>query len=184
MNPWDWNAKQITRLSDRIDVLPSVREASVTGLSPLTVTFDTDTTGTVVFGTLAAGLREGDRVLTVRLARYVWVLGARNGGDTGWVDLSSYFLDASVEGRRDGVEIEIRGTIQTDIATGTGLTAVHATALPGEWRPTGLAAYGTAYSGGMALAVRVNTAGSVELSNRNAVNIAGAIPFTIKFKSG
>lgn len=83
MNPWDVLARQLTRLGDRIDALPSVREATVTGLSPLEVRFDTDTTGTVVFGTLVSGVRVGDRVLTVRLARYVWVLGVRGG--TGWV---------------------------------------------------------------------------------------------------
>lgn len=89
MNPWDVLARQLTRLGDRIDALPSVREATVTGLSPLEVRFDTDTTGTVVFGTLTSGLTIGARVLTVRLARYVWVLGARDGVDVTWASIQN-----------------------------------------------------------------------------------------------
>lgn len=78
--PWDTLAKAITRLGDRIDALPGIREATVTATSPLEVTFDTDTLGTLVFGSLVSWLEPGDRVLTLRLARYVWVLGRRGGG--------------------------------------------------------------------------------------------------------
>ena len=78
-DPWDTLARAITRLGDRIDALPGIREATVTATAPLEVTFDTDTLGTLVFGSLAHGLQPGNRVLTVRLARYVWILGRRGG---------------------------------------------------------------------------------------------------------
>ena len=76
-DPWTVLQKQITRLSDRINALPSIREATVTTASPLRVTFDTDTASTLVYATTTSGLVAGDRVLTVRLRRYVWVIGKR-----------------------------------------------------------------------------------------------------------
>lgn len=77
--PWSTLAAAITRLNDRIDALPSIREATVTAASPLAVTFDTDTTATLAHGTLAAGLVAGDRVLTLKLRHYVWALGKKGG---------------------------------------------------------------------------------------------------------
>lgn len=78
-DPWTVLQERITRLSDRIDAVPSIREASVTGVAPLTVQFDTDDTGIETYGSLARTFVVGDRVLTLRLARYVWVLGVKNG---------------------------------------------------------------------------------------------------------
>ena len=75
--PWEKRQAQFTRLMDRINALPSIREATVTTASPLRVTFDTDTASTLVYATTTPGLVAGDRVLTVRLRRYVWVLGKR-----------------------------------------------------------------------------------------------------------
>lgn len=69
----------IQKLKDQVDALPSIREATISAVSPLTVRYDTDTTGTVVHGTLVGSLGIGNRVLTLRLARYVWVLGRRGG---------------------------------------------------------------------------------------------------------
>ena len=76
-DPWTILRRDITRLSDRVNALPSIREATVTTASPLRVTFDTDTASTIVYATTIAGLAAGDRVLTVRLRRYVWIIGKR-----------------------------------------------------------------------------------------------------------
>lgn len=82
--PWDILSSAITRLGDRIDAMPTTREARVASLSPLSVMFDTDTTPTLVQGTLAGSLLVGSRVLTTRLRHYVWVLGVRRSvGDDG-----------------------------------------------------------------------------------------------------
>lgn len=77
--PWDEFLSELRSIRERMDGFPSIREATVTSVAPLTVQFDTDTTGTVVHGSLSAGLVVGYRVLTLRLARYVWVLGAKGG---------------------------------------------------------------------------------------------------------
>lgn len=81
--PWDVLASKITRLGDRIDAQPVVREATVYVANPLAVRFDTDTANTTVQGSLAGGLGVGERVLTIKLRHYVWVLG-RKGGVTPW----------------------------------------------------------------------------------------------------
>ncbi len=74
-SPWETLAAAVTRLSDRMDALPTVREATVAAASPLAVKFDTDTTSTLVHGTLVASPPVGSRVLTLKLRHYVWILG-------------------------------------------------------------------------------------------------------------
>lgn len=77
--PWHVVVQMVQRLRDAVDALPSIREATIAGVAPLAVRYDTDTASTAVHGTLAGSLAVGDRVLTVRLSRYVWVLGRRGG---------------------------------------------------------------------------------------------------------
>lgn len=84
--PWSTLAAGLTRLNDRIDALPSVREATITAISPLAVRFDTDTEDTVVYGTLESTLAVGYRVLTIKLRHYVWILG-RKGTSNPWADM-------------------------------------------------------------------------------------------------
>lgn len=81
--PWSTLAAAITRLNDRIDAMPSVREATVASDDPVAVMFDTDTAQTLVQGSLVGGLAVGARVLTLRLRHYVWVLGAKAGSAGG-----------------------------------------------------------------------------------------------------
>lgn len=89
-SPWATLAAAITRLTDRVDMLPTVREATIADDSPLSVLFDTDTVPVNVYGSLAGGLKAGDRVLTLKLRHYVWILGAKGGsagaesGDIKW----------------------------------------------------------------------------------------------------
>ena len=78
-NPWDVLGRRIQTVADRIDALPSIRQATITSVTPLQVTYDTDDDPVDVYGSLASQLAAGDRVLTVRLTRYVWVLGRRGG---------------------------------------------------------------------------------------------------------
>lgn len=78
-SPWLILAAAIQKLTDRVDALPSIREATVTATSPLSVRFDTDDTAVEVYGSLSPQVTVGDRVLTVRVARYVWMLGRRGG---------------------------------------------------------------------------------------------------------
>lgn len=79
--PWGVLAAGLTRLNDRIDALPTIREASVAAVNPLAVQFDTDTAPTLVQGSLASSVSVGTRVLALKLRHYIWVLGAK-GGDT------------------------------------------------------------------------------------------------------
>lgn len=83
--PWATLAAAITRLNDRIDALPSVREATVTAVNPPAVRFDTDTADTVIYGTLESTLAVGYRVLTLKLRHYVWILGRK--GSNPWADM-------------------------------------------------------------------------------------------------
>lgn len=77
--PWSILNARITRVIDRLDALPTFREATVAATSPLSVRFDTDSVDTLVFATLASGLAVGDRVLTLRFGRLPWVIGRRGG---------------------------------------------------------------------------------------------------------
>lgn len=101
--PWDVLSSAITRLGDRIDAQPVVREATVYVANPLAVRFDTDTVNTTVQGSLAGGLGVGERVLTLKLRHYVWVLGRKGGvtpwstvgGIPGWLTGGAYTPDAT-----------------------------------------------------------------------------------------
>lgn len=77
--PWTILNARITRVIDRLDALPTFREATVAATSPLAVRFDTDSFDTLVFATLVSGLAAGDRVLTLRFGRLPWVIGRRGG---------------------------------------------------------------------------------------------------------
>lgn len=77
--PWETLSVQLRRLTDRVDALPQIREATVSVASPISVRFDTDTADTTVYGSLVAGLIPGDRVLTIKLRHYVWVVGMKGG---------------------------------------------------------------------------------------------------------
>lgn len=78
-SPWVLVMGKLQALKDRVDALPSIREATVTSSAPLRVRFDTDTAAVDAHASLVAALSSGERVLTLRLARYVWVLGRRGG---------------------------------------------------------------------------------------------------------
>ncbi len=79
MTPWESLSRQLTRLSDSVDMLPSFREAVVSSVSPLAVTFDTDTVPTLVQNTLVGGVTLSSRVLTLRIRHYLWIVGVKGG---------------------------------------------------------------------------------------------------------
>lgn len=79
MNPWNPVLAKVQKLRDVVDALPSIREATVTSTFPVAVRFDTDEASVDAYASIAPRLSIGDRVLTVRLARYLWVLGRRGG---------------------------------------------------------------------------------------------------------
>lgn len=81
--PWSTLAAGLTRLSDRLDALPTIREATIVSLVPLAVQFDTDTSNTIVQGSLVSGVTPGYRVLTLKLRHYVWILGIKGGDKLG-----------------------------------------------------------------------------------------------------
>lgn len=81
--PWSTLAAGLTRLSDRLDALPTIREATIVSLVPLAVQFDTDTSNTIVQGSLVSGVTPGYRVLTLKLRHYVWILGIKGGDNLG-----------------------------------------------------------------------------------------------------
>lgn len=75
--PWATLTDSIKKLSDRLDAIPVFREA--TAQSATAVRFDTDTVDTTVQGSLVRGILSGDRVLTVKIRHYVWVIGVKGG---------------------------------------------------------------------------------------------------------
>ncbi len=79
MSPWNAVLAQVQKLKDQVTALPSIREATVTSVFPVSVRFDTDEASVDAYASISPGLAVGDRVLTVRLARYLWVLGRRGG---------------------------------------------------------------------------------------------------------
>lgn len=81
--PWAPLQRSVAEIKDRLSVLPSIREAFVSSIDPLAVRFDTDSSPTKVYATLSHLLEVGDRVLTIKLRHYVWVLGTKRNTDTG-----------------------------------------------------------------------------------------------------
>lgn len=80
--PWDILAAGLTRLSDRVDALPTVREATVASSEPLAIRFDTDTTDVTPAGSLVPAPAVGARILTLKLRHYIWVLGVNHLSNT------------------------------------------------------------------------------------------------------
>lgn len=269
--PWEALAAALTRLTDRVDALPSFREATLTSFSPPMVQFDTDDAPVAAMGSFSAPV--GSRVLTLKLRHYVWILGSRgvagtlvlNGstiahsaaptdfaarhitigisdasypagiggvvevvhitaartvqrvtykgdnstapsaawtrsaqgdgttwgpwgrttGDTGWVDLSSYVSGGfsaganSVQGRRQGDDVEIRGNMTAPSVSAGTSNVDWLAGLPTEWRPTTRIAWGMGYASGYALAIFIRTDGTGAVNNRNA--FSGSLQFTIRF---
>lgn len=81
-SPWEMVTAEIRKLADRLDGQPTFREATVAQLAPLEVLFDTDTEPTTVARTLAPTLKLGDRVLTMRIRHYLWVIGRKESLNT------------------------------------------------------------------------------------------------------
>lgn len=76
ISPWDAVMKQVTRLADRLDASPEFREATLTSKSSPAVRFDTDIFPTLVKGILSPTVQVNQRVLTMKIRHYVWVLGS------------------------------------------------------------------------------------------------------------
>lgn len=77
--PWEVLSVAVTRLSDRVNDLPRFREATVVTSSPLMVLFDTDSSPTAISRSLVAYTAAGNRVLTLRIKHYLWVIGVKGG---------------------------------------------------------------------------------------------------------
>ena len=137
--PWSIINARITRLVDRVDALPTFREATVAATSPLSVRFDTDSADTLVFATLVSGLVAGDRVLTLRFGRLPWVLGRRGGQvDTGWIPLTpepGWTISGiggyrALSARRVGSEVWIEGIASHDGTIPAGFIATLPASIP------------------------------------------------------
>lgn len=89
--PWDSIAAGLTRLTDRVDALPSVREATVTGFDPVMVQFDTDSVPVKATGGLS--VPNGTRVLTLKLRHYIWIIGVKGAGYPGTLVLNAGTID-------------------------------------------------------------------------------------------
>jgi hypothetical protein len=110
-----------------------------------------------------------------------WGRWVTAGGESGWTDISGSFLSATVEVRALGDNVLMRGTTETDVAIGTGLTNIASVGgVPSAWRPTANT-WGSAYNAGMSMTALIRTDGSVALSNRNASAITGTISFSISY---
>lgn len=93
-SPYDVLNRAMSKLADKVAQMIEVREATVKSSSPLTILFDTDSEPTPAYSSLVHGLQPGDRVLTLKLRLYVWVLGKKGGMNTKWAPL---VLDSSME---------------------------------------------------------------------------------------
>lgn len=105
--------------------------------------------------------------------------------DTGWVTLSSYLnsgFTGTVEGRRIGKDVEIRGTATTTAGWAAGSNVQEfLDAIPVEWRPTGRNAIGSGYMSGYSVIALVRPAGTGAFSNRTAASASTSVQFTIRY---
>lgn len=156
---------------------------TVTSVSPLRVKLDGDTVALPVKPSLLvspAALAVGDRVRCELANRRLIVYGLRDDGDTGWVDVAPYFLEAtSADIKRVGSTGMLRATVGVDIPTGTSSMDVTSTPLPIEWRsPHNM--FGAAFAvGGVSATAFFRSNGTVAISNRNAIALTGNISFSI-----
>lgn len=105
----------LQRVLARLEGVASWRWAMVSGVGPLRVTPDGDSSPLVEApDTLVAGLQVGDRVRIVTVANRTLVLGLNRGGDTGWVDCppASSWTGSSMQVRRVGPVIYARGHLR------------------------------------------------------------------------
>ena len=137
--PWGIINARITRVIDRLDALPTFREATVAATSPLSVRFDTDSFDTLVFATLVSGLAVGDRVLTLRFGRLPWAIGRRGGPvDTGWIPLTpepGWTISGAggyraLSARRVGREVWVDGIAQRGATIPAGFIATLPASIP------------------------------------------------------
>lgn len=73
-------AASINRLSKRVDSQPAFNEATITTPEPLYLVLDGDTNQVPASRSLDSSLSLGDRVLTVTINGFIWVIG-KVGGD-------------------------------------------------------------------------------------------------------
>lgn len=104
-----------------------------------------------------------------------WIFAA---GNTGWVTISSNFLDATATIKRDGDEGSLRATVRTDVPTGTSSLDVTSTGIPAHFRPPHNT-FGAGYSAGVSVSALLRPDGTVAISNRNSIALTGDILITI-----
>lgn len=76
---FDRIAASLSALKRQVDSQPVFREADVTSVDPVWVRFDTDASPSPALTSLDGWLTIGDRVLTMTLHGFVWVLGQKDG---------------------------------------------------------------------------------------------------------
>lgn len=185
--PWEYLAAKITELGDKLSLSPVAREATVSSSAPLAVLFDTDTEETLAYGSLVASLTPGQRVLTLQLRHYVWVLGVKGGArDTGWVDLSSYLssgIGGTFQGKITADTVWLRAVGINESVPSEGATTATFSGLPAEFRPddTWLGpAQRAGYSG--FLVVRANGTGGFR--QRSGASWSGVSGSNISYPKG
>lgn len=139
--PWSVVQASITRLSDRMNALPTIREATVAAAEPLAVLFDTDTEPVFVYGTLVSGLAAGNRVLTVKLRHYIWVVGLRGGPTWGNISGKPVVFPSSFSALGQLVEIGSSQNLNDYITNGEFYQEQSADAQSGANYPVGVAGH-------------------------------------------
>lgn len=84
MNPFELLQRQITRLGDAVAAQPTWRDARVTSVSPLRITYDGASDPLVDAPEALCPVLPGDHVRTVKIGRRVTIVGVIGGG--GWRD--------------------------------------------------------------------------------------------------
>lgn len=185
--PYEVLAKQLTGLGDKLSLSPVAREATVSSSAPLAVLFDTDTEETLAYGSLVASLTPGQRVLTLQLRHYVWILGTKGGSlDTGWIDLSSYMLpgfSGTLKGRARGGLVEIVAYVKGSFPSQVTATAI-TTAIPDALRPSVASRWGTVYAGGFTGGLLVREGGTMAIAQRVGTNWSGTAQGSISYITG
>lgn len=138
---------------------------------------------TQLLGTVTAGLISGVPVIiqelsragdsqTVKWSRYrnssgVWASWVpAYGGDTGWVDLSSYSLSAgSIQARKVGEMVTVHGVNMAQDLPEMTTAATFMNAIPAQFRPFENA-WGMGYVGAFSLPVLIDATGIGKVGNR------------------
>ena len=166
---------QLAKIWARLNLMPVIRWGTVTQADPLRVQLDGDTEPLLFTPQNPLGkLNVSQRVLCVEVHRRVIIIQKKH-DDTGWVDLSGYFLSGfsgGFEGRRVGDTVELQFSISGTIPSSSGSTNF-TNSIPETFRPGTRNTWGAAYFTGYTGSAFIRPDGTLAMANRSGASWTG-----------